>query len=58
MALVLQRYCIVYLFELLYIYTPHVLYVTPRKRVTHHITETIFNNIPYEIIQNIPDLNE
>jgi len=47
-----------YLFELLYTYTPHVLYVTPRKKVTHNIIEIIYNNIPCEIIQNIPDLNE
>jgi len=38
-------------------YTPHVLQVTPRKRITHNIMEIICSNIPYEIINDIPDLN-
>ena len=46
-----------YLFELLYTYTPHLLQVTLRKKVTHNITEIICSNIPYENINNIPDLN-
>jgi len=33
------------------------LQITPRKRVTHNIIEIICSNIPYEIIQNIPDPN-
>ena len=40
----LQEHCIVYLFELSYMYTPHVLQVTPRKKVTHKILEVIYIN--------------
>jgi len=43
--------------HLLYTYTPHVLQVTLRKRVTHNSIEIIWTNIPYENIDNIPDLN-
>jgi len=49
----LQGRCIAYV---LYTYTPHVLHVTLRKRVTHNIIGIICNNIPYENINNIPDL--
>jgi len=40
----LQERCIVYLFELSCMYTPHVLQVTPGKRVTHKMLEIIYIN--------------
>ena len=55
--LLLQEHCIVYLFKLLYMYTPHVLQVTPRKRVTHKILEIIYINKWLRFVCKISDPN-
>jgi len=46
---------VVYLFEVSYMYTPHVLQVTPRKRVTHKILEIIYINEYLRFVSKISD---
>ena len=51
----LQEHCIV--FELSYMDTPHVLQVTPRKRVIHKILEIIYINKWLRFVSRISDSN-
>ena len=57
MTLGLQGRCIVYLFKLSHMYTPLVLQVTPRKRVTHKTLEIIYINKWLRFVSKISDSN-